>query len=88
MAAPGLYRLSYTINTTASLLAGSRLIINGAANLASTVAPSVSLSRFDNEILVNLPANSTISLQLYGLVSAAILLPSAQGASLQIVRLS
>ncbi len=88
VAAPGLYRISYTINTTATLGAGSRLIINGTPNMASTLTPGLSTSRFANEILVNLPANSTVSLELYGLIAAAILLPNASGASLQIVRLS
>lgn len=88
VAAPGLYRISYTINTTATLGAGSRLIINGTPNMASTLAPGLSTSRFANEILVNLPANSTVSLELYGLIAGAILLPNASGASLQIVRLS
>ena len=88
VAAPGLYRISYTINTTATLGAGSRLLINGTPNVASTLAPGLSTSRFANEILVNLPANSTVSLELYGLIAAAILLPNASGASLQIVRLS
>ncbi|MDE6881034.1 MAG: collagen-like protein [Oscillospiraceae bacterium] len=88
VAAPGLYRLSYTVNTTVALAAGTRLIINGTPNTASTVSPGLSISRFSNEILVNLPANSTISLQMYGLITAALLLPNALGASLQIVRLS
>lgn len=88
VATPGLYRISYTINTTATLGAGSRLIINGTPNMASTLTPGLSTSRFANEILVNLPANSTVSLELYGLIAGAILLPNASGASLQIVRLS
>lgn len=88
VAAPGLYRLSYTINTTAALAAGTRLVINGTPNTASTLSPGLSISRFNNEILVNLPAGSTISLEMYGLLAAAVLLPGSLGASLQIVRLS
>ena len=88
VAAPGLYRISYSVNTPLALAAGSRLLINGSPNVASTLAPSVATSRFANEILVNLPANSTISLELYGLVAGAVLLSNAAGATLQIVRLS
>ena len=35
----GRYQISYNVNTTASLASGTRLLINGAANTASTVGP-------------------------------------------------
>ena len=83
----GRYQLSYNVNTTASLASGT-LLINGTPNTASTVAPVVSLSHFANEILLNLNAGDTISLQMFGIASAATLLPGSAGATLSITRLS
>ena len=84
----GRYQLSYNVNTTASLASGTRLLINGTPNTASTVAPVVSLSHFANEILLNLNAGDTISLQMFGIASVATLLPGSAGATLSITRLS
>ncbi|MCI8809655.1 MAG: collagen-like protein [Oscillibacter sp.] len=84
----GRYLLSYEVNTTAALASGTALVINGSANTASTIAPLVSLSHFSNEILLDLPAGSTVSLRMFGIVSAATLLPGSAGASLMITRLS
>ena len=84
----GRYRLSYEVNTTASLASGTTLLINGTANTASTIAPLVSLSHFSNEIMLDLAAGTTVSLQMFGIVSAATLLPGSAGASLMITRLS
>ncbi len=90
VATAGRYRISYHVNTTAALLMGSRLVINGVNNTASTIAPALSVSSFENEIEVDLPANATISLQLYPLLAAgiAVLISGGAGASLMIVRLS
>lgn len=84
----GRYQLSYNVNTTAALASGTRLLINGTPNTASTVAPVVSLSHFANEILLNLNAGDTISLQMFGIASVATLLPGSAGATLSITRLS
>ena len=86
----GRYRISYHINTTASLLLGSRLIINGSIHPASVIEPVLSLSNYYNEIEVNLPAGSTISLQMYAplIIGAATLISNGCGASLLIVRLT
>lgn len=86
--AAGRYQLSYNVNTTAALASGVRLLINGAPNTASTVAPVASLSHFSNEILLNLNAGDTVSLQMFGIASAATLLPGSAGATLSITRLS
>lgn len=85
----GRYRISYHINTTAALLLGSRLMINGAPNAASRIDPVVSLSNFVNEIEIDLAVGATISLQMFAplLVGAATLLNGACGASLMIIRL-
>ena len=84
----GRYQLSYDINTTVALASGTRLLINGVANTASTVAPLVSLSHFANEILLDLNAGDTVSLQMFGIASVATLLPGSAGASLTLIRLS
>ena len=52
------------------------------------MAPSLSLSHFSNEIIVDLSAGDTITLQMYGLLGSATLLPGSAGASLSITRLS
>ena len=84
----GRYQLSYNVNTTTALPSGTRLLINGAPNTASTVVPAVPLSHFSNEILLDLKAGTTVSLQMFGIVSAATLLPGSTGAALSITRLS
>ena len=68
---------------------GTRLVINNANNAASTIAPGVATSRFENQITVDLPANSIISLQMYPLTlaGAAVLVGGGAGASLTIIRL-
>ena len=68
---------------------GTRLILNGAANTQSTIAPVLSISSFSNEIEIDLGVGTTISLQMYAtLLGVATLLNNACGASLLIVRLS
>lgn len=84
----GRYRLSYHVNLTGSLLMGTRLVINGVANVPSTIVPALSLSNFSNEILLNVTAGTTVSLELFGLSGTAVLLGSAAGASLMMIRLS
>lgn len=90
VATAGTYEISYHVNTTLALLLGTRLVINGVNNTASTIAPVVSTSHFENQIKVALPANSTITLQLYpaAVAGTAILVGGGAGASLTIVRLA
>ena len=52
------------------------------------MVPAVPLSHFSNEILLDLNAGATVSLQMFGIVSAATLLPGSAGATLSITRLS
>ena len=88
VAAPGTYQISYHVNTTAALLMGTRLVINGTNSVPSTINPALSVSNFENQIKVTLPANSTISLQLFtSIVGTAVLVSGGAGASLTIVRL-
>jgi len=84
----GRYRLSYQINTTTVLAAGTRLLVNGAENTPSTVAPLISRSHFGNEVMLDLPAGAALSLQMFGVISTAVLIPGALGAALSISRLS
>ncbi len=89
VATAGTYQISYHVNTTLALLMGTRLVINGVNNTPSTVNPVVSTSNFENQIKVVLPANSTITLQLFATIAGtAILTGSGAGASLTIIRLS
>ena len=90
VAQAGIYQISYHVNITLALLMGTRLVINGANNAASTIAPVISATNFENQITVNLPANSTISLQMYPatLAGAAALVGGGAGASLTIIRLN
>lgn len=88
VATPGTYQISYHVNTTAALLMGTRLVINGTNSVPSTINPALSVSNFENQIKVTLPANSTISLQLFtSIVGTAVLVSGGAGASLTIVRL-
>ena len=89
VATAGTYQISYHVNTTAALLMGTRLVINGVNSSPSTINPVVSTSNFENQIKVTLPANSTITLQLFTtIVGTAILVSGGAGASLTIIRLS
>lgn len=83
----GRYRISYRVNTTAALLMSSRIVINGAPSIPLTVTPILSVSSFAAEGIVTLTAGSTISVQLFGLIGAAVLLNNAQGAALTITRI-
>jgi hypothetical protein len=84
----GRYLLSYNVNITTTLASRTRLLINGAPITVSTVAPSVPLSHFSNEILWDLNAGDTVSLQMFGVISTITLLPGSAGATLSITRLS
>ena len=89
VASAGTYQISYHVNTTLALLMGTRLVINGVNNVPSTIAPVAATTSFENKIKVALPANSTVTLQMYpiALAGTAILVGSGAGASLTIIRL-
>ena len=90
VAEAGTYQISYHVNTTLALPMGTRLVINSISHAASTIAPKIDTSRFENQITVYLPANSTISLQMYPMTLAggAVLVGGGAGASLTIIRLN
>lgn len=84
----GLYRISYHLNTTASVLMGTRLVVSGANIPQSTIPPAISVSQFYNEIELNLTSGSTIQLQMFApLLGVATLLTSGVSASMMIIRL-
>lgn len=87
VATAGKYQINYEIHLTAGLAVGSRILINGTAYTPSTIAPVLTVSSFNNSVIVNLTAGSTVSLQLFGLVTAAILQTGA-GANLSIIQLA
>ncbi|HDR7796183.1 TPA: hypothetical protein QCY19_004921, partial [Bacillus luti] len=84
----GRYFINYGVNLQAALLLSTRLLINGVGNTASTITPVLSVSQFNNTIIVPLTAGSTISLQFFGLLGAAILLSGSAGATLTIMQVS
>ena len=59
---------------------GTRLVINGVNSTPSTINLVISTSSFENQIKVTLPANSTISLQMFiCIVGIAILVGGGAG---------
>ncbi|WP_230160505.1 BclA C-terminal domain-containing protein [Peribacillus simplex] len=84
----GLYYLTYQIIKTAGLLAGSRLILNGATPIPSSIiSPAVAISNYNNDVILYLSAGDTTFLQIFGLV-ATVILTGGAGASLTIIRLN
>ncbi|MDQ6479558.1 BclA C-terminal domain-containing protein [Dyadobacter sp. LHD-138] len=80
----GRYQISYRLNTTASLLISSRILLNDSSLPGSIVSPSVSINSFQSGVITNAEAGSTISHQLYGILGAAVL---AGDAYVSIIRL-
>ena len=81
--------LTSTAGFAANTQGSSVLVINGVNSIPSTINPVVSTSNFENQIKVTLPANSTITLQLFTTIAGtAILVSGGAGASLTIIRLS
>lgn len=85
----GRYYLSYQINTTLSLLVGSRLMRNSDPIPGSIISPAVSTSSYHGEVFATLDAGDRISLQLFGVAATVILLGrGSTGAALTIIRLN
>nr|WP_257143254.1 hypothetical protein [Bacillus cereus] len=79
------YYLTYQVNTTTALLAGTRLLLNASTPLPGSIfSPAISTSNYNN----NLIAGNTISLQLFGVLSIVNLVGGGStGASLTIIRI-
>lgn len=86
----GLYRISYQINTTADLQLGSRIMLNGVPLPASVIEPVATRSNYFCEVVVDIAAGTTVSLQMYSphIVGAATLQNNSCGALLMIAKLS
>lgn len=80
----GRYMISYKLNSSANVLASSRLVLNGSSVSGSLVSPSVSTTNFQSQVITNITAGSTLELQLFGIIGTVVL---AGDASLSIVRL-
>lgn len=87
VAPAGRYRIAYAVNTTLALVFTTRIAINGVANSASTITPLINISNFSNEIIVDLPAEATVQLQVAG-ATVSLTLASGAGATLMITRLN
>lgn len=90
VATAGTYRLSYSVNITAALSLGTRLLVNGSPLPGSSILPTIALSNYNNEVEVTLAAGSTITLQFVNSTILPIVttLSPGLGASLMIIRVS
>ena len=84
--ATGTYMVSYRVSTTAALLLSTRVLRNGTPLGGSTFTPALSVSSFAATTFAALTAGDTLTLQLFGLVGAAVL-QSGNGATLTVIRL-
>ena len=90
----GRYYITYQINTTAAvgIGAGSRILLNNTTPIpASILRPALSVSAFNNDVIVNLNAGDTIQLQLFSsilLVATLLSIGGSVGAALTIIRVS
>ena len=88
----GRYYITYQINTTIAVVlgAGSRIFKNGTTPIpGSILRPVISVATFTNDVIVNLTAGDTISIQLFsGILLVATLLSAggSTGAALTIIR--
>ena len=87
VATAGKYLIIYGIYLSTAHTTGARVMINDSAYEPSVIEPSLSLSNFHNSFIVNLEADSTVSLQLYGL-DDTLTLQSNAGANLSIIQLA
>ena len=85
----GRYHLTYQVNTTTALLAGTRLLLNASTPIPGSIfSPTLSTSNYSNNLITNLNAGNTISLQLFGILSVVNLVGGGStGASLTIIRI-
>lgn len=83
----GTYMISYSIRTTAALMMSSQVLLNGAPLAGTTIAPAAATDTYSASVIASLAAGDTLTLQLFGLLGAAVL-QSGTGAALTAVRLS
>ncbi|WP_276485792.1 BclA C-terminal domain-containing protein [Paraflavitalea pollutisoli] len=73
VATAGRYRISYVVNLTAGLLSRTELVVNGATVAAGSYAAALAVNRFASEVVLTLPANSTVQLNLISALSLSLL---------------
>jgi hypothetical protein len=71
-----------------ALLVGTRLDINGSNITAATILPLVSVSSYYADIIITATANTTVSVEFFGVAATAILLSGSAGATINIIRIS
>ncbi|MGW8956484.1 BclA C-terminal domain-containing protein [Paenibacillus sp. NPDC055715] len=59
LASAGTYYIAYELNTTVGLLLISRLLINGVQAPGSVLSPVITLSSYNNTVIVNVAAATT-----------------------------
>lgn len=69
----GTYELEYDVFFTTPLLVSSRILLNGTELPDSAINPATGTDSLTKKTTVNLKAGDTLSLQLYGLLGAVIL---------------
>ncbi|GAF09424.1 flagellar hook-length control protein FliK [Paenibacillus pini JCM 16418] len=86
----GLYYVTYNLNTTASLLSNTRVLLNGSTQIpGSVLSPALAVTQFNNSFMVNLTAGNTLQLQFFGVVGTVVIVGGgATGAAFNIIRLS
>lgn len=82
----GRYYIQYSVNFTAGLLIGARLVINGVALTSSERNPILTVSNLSASVITNLNAGDTVTLEIFGLLGLATL-QDGQGAALTIIRI-
>lgn len=85
----GSYYISYQVKTTSSLGIGmvTQVLVNGVVNANLTDSPLVSTNKFSGELILELSANSTLSLRFAG-VAATATLQSNVGVVFNVIKLS
>lgn len=83
----GTYLVTYDVKTTTALLMSSEVLLNGTAIANSVVSPTVATDNYNATFIQNLTAGDTLTLELFGLLGAAIL-QSGNGASLTVIRIA
>lgn len=73
VATAGRYRINYVVNLTAGLLSRTELLVNGAVVPAGTYATALAVNRFGAEVVLTLPANATVQLNLISALSLSLL---------------
>lgn len=73
VATAGRYRISYVVNLTAGLLSRTELLVNSASVPAGSYAAALAVNRFAAEVVMTLPANATVQLNLISALSLSLL---------------